>query len=142
MVVNRRCYTILGSKFSWNWTSFVHSAAPLLLCCMNHLFHLLTNPFILECIFNSCCNHIDTRKSRFDQYIIWSTKILRDYKCIVNNTCLYVYIFFLSYILFKKSLKISNGWSEVVNRRTGNTMTKRKKGQNDKQPSTKYYREN
>ena len=101
MVVNRRCYTILGSKFSWNWTSFVHSAAPWLLCCMNHLFHLLTNPFILECIFNSCCNHIDTRKSRFDQYIIWSTKILTDYKCIVNNTCLYVYIFYPTYCLRK-----------------------------------------
>ena len=37
-------------------------------------------------------------------------------------------------------MKILNGWSEVVyRRRTDNTMTKGKKGQKDKQSSTKHY---
>ena len=57
------------------------------------------------------------------------------------------------YLIWKKSLKISKRKSESVNRRTDNTMAKRKRegqttqwlkdeGQKDKQRSTKHYTEN
>ena len=57
------------------------------------------------------------------------------------------------YLIWKKSLKIPKRKSESVNRRTDNTMAKRKRegqttqwpkdeGQKDKQRSTKHYTEN
>jgi hypothetical protein len=45
-----------------------------------------------------------------------------------------------SLLLYKKSLKISKRYSKSVNRRTDNTMAKKKIGQKDKQPSIIFFK--